>query len=213
MKLNIRLASTFVVPILVSLGGCTDESGSVPPAVTPDSTPKANERVDAAISAPPPPVARTSPAPDPQTPPAPVRSDPAENGPLQQAAKQLASALFEAIAAGVPSRVAALTITDDERAEILADGYRQILGPRLKRQNQEVLGQLSKSVEGRKVTDYGYRPGKLTETAARGSFVAAVPHMRDAVVTLRVDGVYIEIQLDQLVYLNGNWKIFEMTLP
>lgn len=209
MKPNIILKLALVAPLLSA-------------SCTPETSP-----TDTAASTSPPPAARTTP---PRTPlttahsspavsnPAPTTSPPAapaidENEPMQKAALQLGHGFFTAIAAGDNAAAKALTASEAERARVLAEGYRLILGPRFKEQNEATLKQLLQAVKGRKVTDFSFKLGSLTEASPQGSFTASVIHMQNAAVSLHVDGIYLEIRLDQLIFLDDNWKILEMSLP
>ena len=131
---------------------------------------------------------------------------------LLPAAEELAAKLDAALRKGEVEAAVALCVAEKDMEKVLNPGYLEILAGNLLPQNKESLNAYAGTLKG-KTSKSTFKVGEITEGPATGAFKPGLPIMSGAQLLEDVDGVRIEIRLEQLVHLDGEWKIFRVRSP
>jgi len=139
------------------------------------------------------------------------RTEPASNASPKTIAKTraLAESFWRAVVQGDATTVEGLFVSEDEFKRLVQPSFHAILGS-VQKQNIELAKRLIQLLKGKTVSDWEWRPGHETTTTPGGTFVGAVPFLSNGILSLTIDGSYLEISLKQLVYLADKWRILEI---
>ena len=135
-----------------------------------------------------------------------------ETAKLLPAAEELAAKLDAALRKGEIEAATALCVAEKDMERVLNPGYLEILAGNLLPQNKESLNAYAGTLKG-KTSKSTFKAGEITEGPASGAFKPGLPIMSGAQLFEDVDGVRLEIHLEQLVHLDGEWKIFRVRSP
>jgi hypothetical protein len=135
----------------------------------------------------------------------------AEREELLAAAEELARKLVEATQAGDLEAARMLLISEAEIEELVTQGMAAILTPLLLPKNDRILADLIRATRGKELK-YEFNPGGIGATAGPGTFRSTRPVMEGATLEISTGGVPIILQLEQLLWVEGSWKIFRLGL-
>ena len=134
---------------------------------------------------------------------------PRDDAALVLAAQKMASSLVEALREGDTAAAEKLTLTEDQFSKIVTSGHRDILAGHILPQNKAVIQRLAQTLKGKKV-QHTFKPGPIEMNRAGSAFVGIIPIMSQALIVMDMEGVQLQVQVDQLLYINDQWTIFRL---
>lgn len=192
------------------IGCCTRERGAPPPepAATLEGNdgedPLAQRRVEAGE----PPSTRDTAAATPlesdRTPPEEERKA------LYASARGVVAEFVDALSNGDASAARAKLISKTDFEDLVAPGFRDILGGGVLAKNEEELLNLVDAVKGHEIDGWEWKPGKLVRTRPESAFTRSLLQITDGRIELEVEGAFLVVGIDQLVLLESGWAIFQM---
>ena len=155
----------------------------------------------------------TSVAPAPSRKPAGADADPGNSKKLIDQSTAFADALTKALETGDSKDAKKSLVTNEELERILTSAGYDLIASLLLSKNEKTVDGLIKYVQSGENVEHRWEPGALSRTPrGRGVFRMEVPSMMEGVLTLVVDGTPVHVQMEQLFYVDGHWKIFRMEL-
>jgi uncharacterized protein YceK len=167
----------------------------------------------------------TKPAPvkpktDEPNPPAPLKVAPTK--PAGQPSDEVLTADFEktitalvaALSSGSLDAAMATVLADDHFKTVLTPGALTVLGSQLPTQNRRVL-QTVIDVAGGKKIEHTYTAGRLNSSGTKGAaFRLGMPMISGVEVRLDIEDVLVPIviKIEQSIWFEGSWKIFNMKI-
>ncbi|HVR76587.1 MAG TPA: hypothetical protein VMT52_19820 [Planctomycetota bacterium] len=142
------------------------------------------------------------------TPPQPGVS-PRDDAALVLAAEKLASSLVEALREGDTAAAEGLTLSEEQFAQVVSPGHRDILAGHIPPQNKAVIQTLGQTLKGKNV-QHTFKPGPIEVNRPGSAFVGLLPIMTQAVIVMDLEGVQLQVQLDHILYIDDQWKIFRL---
>ena len=130
---------------------------------------------------------------------------------LRAEAEELGKVFVAALQKGDREAALKLVFSAKDFQEAVTPGHRAIIESNISAQNDVVVQKLSEALKGKQVKTT-WKPGELT-TGAKSVFQKTVPLLTNAALEIDAAGVPVVIQLDQVVYHDGAWKIFRLSLP
>jgi hypothetical protein len=136
--------------------------------------------------------------------------DPAEEKVLLEGAAALAKTFLLTLQKGDAQGALAMTFTKEQFEKLISPGYRDILEGSVLADNQARVKALAEKLKGKEIKET-WKPGPITMTQPSNLFRSSLPLMSDGTLFAEVDGVSIQIKLDQLVLAETNWTIFRLS--
>lgn len=132
---------------------------------------------------------------------------------LHAGARALVDELVGAVSRSDLAGAKATIISNTSFDEVVAPGFRGILGSGLLAKNHEELANLVEALRGHTVESWTWKPGKLLRSTPQSAFSRPLVQITGGTIELRVDGTFIAVRLDQIVRLESGWAIFQMHNP
>ena len=130
---------------------------------------------------------------------------------LESGSEAIAAELVDAFSKGDWNAAQKLLLTDKDLEVVLSPGMYEILRGALPAENENAVRRLLDAFGGKTLT-YEWKPGTIT-TASSAAFREAYPVMRAGVLQVKLEGVVVPVQVDQLVYIAPHWRIFKISTP
>ena len=128
---------------------------------------------------------------------------------MQTTIKALVDALQNADQAGAEK----LLFSSDDFKTSVKPGFRDILEGNILAANGSLVKKLIQQIGGKPLT-HAWKSGNLVLLPGQNLFRQSVPTLSNSTLTLTTgEGVDVEVHVDQLVYLEGSWKVFRLSLP
>ena len=201
---------------MLAVSGCTPSNHTVsdenPPPAAP-ATPEFSPATANARSSTAPPASTPETPGDPRQPVETSTSEETDRQALLTSAQTFVNEFVAAIKNGDATAAAAKLLSPEAFEKVVAPGYRSILGSSLLAKNKNELTTLIDTLKGNEVASWKWQPGKLVRTTPRSAFTRSLLQMTGGKIELDVEGVYIAVELDQLIHLEGSWTIFQMHNP
>lgn len=153
----------------------------------------------------------------PETPP----TQPAPAGPpplplaqeeLQRKAEETIGTFVKALREGDRARAEALLLSEEQLTDTVSPGFRSQIGVDMVLRTRELVGKLVDRLGGKAVR-HQWKPGTVSVVGENAFFLKGVTVLSNGRISLEADGMRIEVQADQLVWLGDQWKIFRLTIP
>jgi hypothetical protein len=139
------------------------------------------------------------------------RESPRDDAALVLAAEKLAKSLVEALRQGDTASAEKLTLSEEQFATVVSSGHRSILAGHIPPQNKAVIQNLAQTLKGKNV-QHTLKPGPMEMNRPGSAFLGRFPIMSQAMIVLDIEGIQLQVQLDQLLFLNDQWTIFRLRL-
>lgn len=132
---------------------------------------------------------------------------------LHAGARALVEEFVGAFSRGDLAGAEARLISKASFEEVVAPGFRGILGSGLLAKNHEELANLIEALRGHTVESWRWKPGRLVRSKAQSAFSRPLVQITGGTIELEVDGTFIAVRLDQIVRLDTGWTIFQLHNP
>ncbi len=130
------------------------------------------------------------------------------------AAKKTVDEFIAAMKKGDSDAAKKLLVDEELSRRILNPSHLQIMGTAIVSANREIVDQLIGAVKDGAATEWQWRPGDLvTAPGAQGAFRDAYPLLTKSSLAVEIDGAYVEIGVDQLIFVENRWRIFSLSAP
>jgi hypothetical protein len=140
---------------------------------------------------------------------APVKPD---ESTLKAEAEVFVKRWLEALQKGDLKEAEKFAVSSDLLAKTMNPGYRDIIEGTVLSQNRLLMERLVSLLRGKEI-QHDWKPGILSETPAEHIFASSAPCLSNGILQVDASGIVAEIRLDQLFYLDGQWKIFRLSVP
>ena len=126
---------------------------------------------------------------------------------VAEATQALAGKLVDAVSRKDSAAAQALFVTNDQVSAVITEGYVNIIGAGAADDNRAVVNRLIEAIGGR-TAKWTFRGGRLA--AGRGAFKSDVDVLSGGSVEIEADGVFVIVDIPQMVKVNDEWRIFRL---
>jgi hypothetical protein len=131
---------------------------------------------------------------------------------LKRASTAMAAKFVDALAKGDWKAAEGLLLTEKDLEGILSPGMLLILRGTLPVENEANVRRLLESFKGKTLT-FEWKPGPIDLAPGGGTFRDPVSVMSGSKLYVMHEKIAVEVNLDQLVYLDTGWRIFKISTP